>query len=298
MDTKKPQEGEPGVKYDEGKLEWQWAHIPEFEEIAQLTMHGAKKYLPRNWENGMSWGRVWSALMRHNIAWWKGEDIDPESGLSHMIHVAWWAMALRRYEKTHPELDDRPSYSTMRGTGNHAIFTSAEMEALSPSKLKEGTPEKVAADPRLSIYLSGHINIDLPATLEWRPYVEETLAPRTDVKCLNPMRGKQPVAGDTTYAIGDRTSSDTILRDFHDVVRRADVVLLNLSSYGSALPSVGTIYELAWAWEHKVPVVAFKGDESSEAYYDPTHQFLAETITHLSRNLNSALEHIITYYAA
>lgn len=46
--------------------------------------------------------------MRHLWAWWRGEDTDPESGLSHAAHAAWGCFALLEYARTHPELDDRP----------------------------------------------------------------------------------------------------------------------------------------------------------------------------------------------
>ena len=323
---KKPKPGEPGTKYDEGKLKWSLAHIPEFEELVKLTMFGCGKYLPRNWENGMDWSRAWDALMRHNNKWWiEGENIDPQSGLSHMIHVAWWALALRRYEKTHLELDDRPEYTkrietirkelaikkaikkefetggkirldTSTGAltaGAFTALTSSTVEALSPSKQLK-VEEK--SDKGLSVYLSGHINIDVPATLEWRKEAEKALAMRDDIRCLNPMRGKEPKGEDTSYSIAGRTAKDIILRDYQDV-KSADVVLLKLGTYGSELPWIGTFYELAWAWDNKIPVVAFAENEGGKDF-PINHPFMEETITHLSTDLNSALEHIITYYAA
>lgn len=60
-----------------------------------------------NWRKGMKWGRVFGALMRHAWAFWRGEDIDKESGHPHMAHAAWQCLTLMNYCKTHPELDDR-----------------------------------------------------------------------------------------------------------------------------------------------------------------------------------------------
>lgn len=68
---------------------------------------GADKYGERNWEKGMSWGRPYAALMRHLIAWWGGEDKDPESGMSHLHHVLTNAAFLVAYEARGDGTDDR-----------------------------------------------------------------------------------------------------------------------------------------------------------------------------------------------
>ncbi len=39
---------------------------------------------------------------------WDGEDIDVETGVPHIICVAWHAFALAEFGDTHPEFDDRP----------------------------------------------------------------------------------------------------------------------------------------------------------------------------------------------
>ncbi|MFC3127229.1 dATP/dGTP diphosphohydrolase domain-containing protein [Pseudoroseomonas globiformis] len=85
--------------------------------IATVAEFGARKYAARNWENGMEYGKVYASLMRHLLAWWEGQENDPESGLPHLHHVAWNAQALVEYDRrlkagTLPaEVDDRPSTS-------------------------------------------------------------------------------------------------------------------------------------------------------------------------------------------
>jgi hypothetical protein len=46
--------------------------------------------------------------MRHLSAWWQGEDKDPETGMSHMLHAAWNALTLVAYELRGIGEDDRP----------------------------------------------------------------------------------------------------------------------------------------------------------------------------------------------
>lgn len=48
-------------------------------------------------------------MMRHLLAWWDGEENDPESGLPHTYHILMNAAMLVEYEQTlGEEFDDRP----------------------------------------------------------------------------------------------------------------------------------------------------------------------------------------------
>ena len=54
------------------------------EEVAKVYAVGAKEYGDRNWELGMSYGRLFRALMSHSWAWWKGERNDEKNKLHHL----------------------------------------------------------------------------------------------------------------------------------------------------------------------------------------------------------------------
>lgn len=97
-----------GRKDDSGKLRYDLLPPSLLEAVADILTFGAQKYAPRNWEKGISWGRVFGATMRHMWAWWRGENLDPETGKSHLWHAACCVAFLIEYERTHPELDDRP----------------------------------------------------------------------------------------------------------------------------------------------------------------------------------------------
>lgn len=96
-----------GVKNDAGKLRFDLIPVAPLRAIADVYTRGAAKYSDRNWERGLAWGRVFAAMMRHAWAWWGGERLDPVDGQHHLASVAWCAMALIEFERTHPELDDR-----------------------------------------------------------------------------------------------------------------------------------------------------------------------------------------------
>ena len=98
-----------GTKADDGKIPLDLLAFDALEGTASVLQFGAKKYAPRNWEKGIAFSRVFAALLRHLFAWWRGEDVDPETGLSHLHHAACCIMFLQAYtiRKT-PDVDDRP----------------------------------------------------------------------------------------------------------------------------------------------------------------------------------------------
>ena len=77
------------------------------EDIARVYGYGVKKYGPHNWRKGYPWSWSFSALMRHLWAFWRGEDLDPESGLPHLSHAGFHVMSLLAYRRTASGTDDR-----------------------------------------------------------------------------------------------------------------------------------------------------------------------------------------------
>lgn len=94
-------------KNDAGKARWDLMPPDALDELADVFTLGAGKYGERNWEGGLSWGRVFAALMRHAWAWWRGEQRDPVDGQHHLASVAWCALVLMAYEKRRSGDDDR-----------------------------------------------------------------------------------------------------------------------------------------------------------------------------------------------
>lgn len=96
-----------GVKYDGEKLRYDLISQIALEELAKVYTMGAKKYEDHNWRKGMKWSRIFSALMRHMWAFWRGEENDSESGLSHVAHAMWNCATLLEYAQMHRKFDDR-----------------------------------------------------------------------------------------------------------------------------------------------------------------------------------------------
>lgn len=97
--------GEKGAKLARfSLLPWEAVHA-----LAEHFGRGASKYADRNWERGYAWSLSFDALNRHLCAWWMGEDNDPELGSSHLIAVAWHALALWWFQRHGAGTDDRPA---------------------------------------------------------------------------------------------------------------------------------------------------------------------------------------------
>jgi Domain of unknown function (DUF5664) len=75
--------------------------------VASVLGFGAKKYVAHNWRKGLAWSRLIGAVLRHTLAFMGGEDLDPESGLPHVDHLACCAHFLQEHYRLRKELDDR-----------------------------------------------------------------------------------------------------------------------------------------------------------------------------------------------
>jgi hypothetical protein len=102
-----------GYKADGAKPRLDLLPPDVLEGFAAVMTVGAKKYGDHNWRSGMRWGRHYAAALRHLFAWWRGEDLDPETGLPHLDHAMCCIAFLRHYAhgpraKAYQQHDDRP----------------------------------------------------------------------------------------------------------------------------------------------------------------------------------------------
>lgn len=105
------EKNEGGQKFDVGKLRLDLLPILPMQGTAQVLTYGAVKYKDRNWEVGIKYSRVYGAMQRHIMAWWAGEQLDPDTGLHHLHHASCCMMFLQEYEMRREkfrDFDDRP----------------------------------------------------------------------------------------------------------------------------------------------------------------------------------------------
>lgn len=99
------------IKHDSGKANWSLMPWEAVEEINKVLEFGANKYAAHNWQQGegFRYTRVLNSLLRHVFAYMRGEDLDPESGLSHMAHAGCNVLFILYYikNKSRYKNDDR-----------------------------------------------------------------------------------------------------------------------------------------------------------------------------------------------
>lgn len=82
---------------------------PVLMECGLVKLHGDLKYGEYNWRDvGVRASIYYDALMRHMMAFWEGEDVDPDSGISHIAHAITGLAVLRDSMIQENWVDDRP----------------------------------------------------------------------------------------------------------------------------------------------------------------------------------------------
>lgn len=101
-------EPERALRYNQGKLPFDELDPVFLEEMFKVLQFGQKKYGRMNWMKGAPATQYFGCMMRHLLQWYKGEEQDSESGISHLSHVACNIMMCMYNIRTKKELDDRP----------------------------------------------------------------------------------------------------------------------------------------------------------------------------------------------
>ena len=102
-------------------------------ETANALGHGAAKYQPRNYRGaGINATTYVGALLRHIVAWNDGEDLDPESGLSHIAHASACCDILLDCMATGMMNDDRSKLTPCSPGGDALAETLARLLPLPP----------------------------------------------------------------------------------------------------------------------------------------------------------------------
>lgn len=145
------------------------------------------------------------------------------------------------------------------------------------------------------VYLAGGIaNLTGAQVINWRIEAAAALAQR-DIESLDPMRAKRHrwkqdskvSANFHDYATAGAffTSKGIMTRDFNDV-KRCDALLVNL--LGLEKPSLGTIMELAWAFNLQKPaVVAIEETGNPHDNHPMIHEAMPFRVTTLDEAIDS-----------
>ena len=55
--------------------------------MIKVLEYGCIKYAPKNWQKPMDTTQILESMQRHLAALFDGEEVDSESGISHMGHI-------------------------------------------------------------------------------------------------------------------------------------------------------------------------------------------------------------------
>ena len=91
------------LRYNNGKPDYSLIPLASLKEAAKVLEYGATKYARDNWRKPTNWSVSYACLMRHMAAWQSGEDLDPESGFSHLGHAACNILQMLDMLENHPE---------------------------------------------------------------------------------------------------------------------------------------------------------------------------------------------------
>jgi hypothetical protein len=89
-----------GRKFDAGKLDYTLVPFEALDEIVKVLMFGAQKYDRDNWRHvDDAAQRYAAAAFRHLTAHLKGENVDSETGVSHLAHAGCCILFMLGLEK-------------------------------------------------------------------------------------------------------------------------------------------------------------------------------------------------------
>lgn len=96
-----------GDRYNDGKRQWSLVDFDALEDMVKVLEYGAIKYAPNNWKRGLDTRQICESMMRHIVAYLRGENNDPESGLPHTGHIMCNAMFLSYMARYMKDFDTR-----------------------------------------------------------------------------------------------------------------------------------------------------------------------------------------------
>jgi hypothetical protein len=182
-----------GIKYDQEKPQMALIDFDALEGLAKVLTFGASKYGADNWRGGIANSRIVSSLLRHLSAYQRGEDFDPESGLSHLDHIGCNWMFLSANAKQRPACDDR---SQRVATGCSGKSACGDHQPTDCGVQQAGS----AADPASGVT---HLSLaEVMAQWQQRQDMEEALREEPEVGNTwwdNP--GIRPVNADTRVEV-------------------------------------------------------------------------------------------------
>jgi hypothetical protein len=88
------------------------------------------------------------------------------------------------------------------------------------------------------------------------------------------------------------------MRDLNDMQRikiSGGIVLMNLSTTAEGRKPIGTLFELMWCWDNRIPVIAVMGRDCDPGYRN--HPWIKTMVSYEATSVTDALNLIEEYFA-
>jgi len=149
----------------------------------------------------------------------------------------------------------------------------------------------------LKVYLAGYISGEkIEECVQWRNNIEKSIWGTNDIekiKFLNPLNVKEMGSIDKAGLTSNIPAEGIMHRDYMSV-KEADLIIANMDTFGAARPLTGTLFELAWAYEWRKPVIVITEDPNFKF-----HPFITETASMIVPSVEKLLEEgYIEYFRA
>lgn len=146
------------------------------------------------------------------------------------------------------------------------------------------------------IYLAGYISEKkLDKCLAWRQQIRKYYEnwkgkERYPIDFLDPLNGE--FGNITKQGLQCVIPGKALVYRDYNSIKIADLLVANLNTFGGKRPLTGTIYELAWAWEMKKPVIVITEDDNYKF-----HPFIVDTAAIIVKSVDELLqEKLINYF--
>jgi hypothetical protein len=150
------------------------------------------------------------------------------------------------------------------------------------------------------IYLCGYIGgvqvIDKCS--EWRNKLINRYTPSMsgcecplNITWMNPLEGKKVTTLGKNGLKSNIPTNAIIQRDYQSVIK-SDILIANLDNFGADRPLLGSWFEIAWAFDHKIPIIVITDNKLYSL-----HPFISYSAAAIYKSVDDLInDKIIEYF--
>lgn len=147
----------------------------------------------------------------------------------------------------------------------------------------------------IRVYLAGYIQGSVIEECKaWRKKIREHYTHWKEgmeypIIFFDPLNGEEKVSAD---GLKSNVPANAIVHRDYQCVVKSDIIVVNTDTFGQNRPLTGTMFELAWAWEHHKPIIMITKDE-----YYRKHPFCLNVVSNFVSSVDELLDQkIINFY--